>query len=256
MWKHLIGLTATAPQFAEVDIHPKVHPDIGPSSSSGSYLSPRGTISSSWNLTGGGSGPSSSVLLSLSLPTGVEKATVTVPKPFEVTQLPSTTKCSEASEHGPHSGLVLSCPAGGKVQSIDWAAWGTPTVSGPCDTWVTNATCNANQTLIKSIVEKACLGESSCDVSFGGSGASALGDPCAGVFKTLAVKATCTASKSYAPATVATVSVGGAHLWDGKQLVGTHPGISSGTDVGDGVEFQVSNGAYEFEAKAATQVKF
>jgi hypothetical protein len=108
MWKHLIGLTATAPQFAEVDIHPKVHPDFGPLSASGTYLSPRGTISSSWNLTNGGSGPSASVLLSISLPIGVEKATVTVPKPFEVKQLPPSDTCSEADEL--QSGFVLSCP--------------------------------------------------------------------------------------------------------------------------------------------------
>jgi hypothetical protein len=255
MWKHLIGLTATAPQFAEVDVHPKVHPDLGPSFSSGSYLSSRGTISSSWNLTGGGSGPAASVLLSLSLPVGVEKATVTVPKPFEAKQLPPTTKCSKASETDPGDRFTLSCSgAGGKVKSIDWVAWGTPLVSGACATWVTNATCNANQTLIKSIVEKACLGAVSCDVIFGGSGHSALGDPCPAVVKTLAVRATYSAAKSYKPVATATVTVGGAQVWDGKQLVSTHPGIYTAADVGDGIKFQVTNGVFAFAAKAATQV--
>ena len=32
MWKHLVGLTPAAPQFAEVTIHPKVHPTEGPAS--------------------------------------------------------------------------------------------------------------------------------------------------------------------------------------------------------------------------------
>jgi hypothetical protein len=182
---------------------------------------------------------------------GVENATVTVPKPFEVKQLPPTDKCSEANEQ--QSSLVLSCPAGGKVQSIDWAAWGTPAVSGPCSTWATNAKCNANQTFVKAIVEKACVGKASCDVILGSSGHSPLGDPCPDVVKTLAVKATCTAGKSYAPVAIATVDVGDSQLWDGKQLVGTHPGIYSGTDVGDGVKFQVANGAFEFAAKPASQ---
>jgi hypothetical protein len=83
MWKHLVGLTPAKPQFAEVVIHPKVHPAEGPASVSGTFMSPRGAISSGWKLGGGGAGPGSSVELSLSLPIGVQRATVVVPKPFD-----------------------------------------------------------------------------------------------------------------------------------------------------------------------------
>jgi hypothetical protein len=151
------------------------------------------------------------------------------------------------------SALGFALQGGGKVQSIDWAAWGTPTVNGPCSTWAANATCNANQTFVKAIVEEACVGRASCDVPLGRSGHSSLGDPCPAVVKTLAVKATCTAGKSYAPVDIATVYVGDSQVWDGKQLVGINPGIYSGADVGDGVKFQVTNGAFEFAAKPLSQ---
>ena len=50
MWKHLVGLTPAAPGFAEVSIAPKVHDVFGPRSVGGEFLSPRGTIASSWRL--------------------------------------------------------------------------------------------------------------------------------------------------------------------------------------------------------------
>lgn len=77
MWKHLVGLTPTAPQFAEVALHPLVHPVEGPASVAGSFMSPRGLIASAWKL--GASG----VELNVSLPIGVQRATVVVPKPFQ-----------------------------------------------------------------------------------------------------------------------------------------------------------------------------
>ena len=250
MWKHLVGLTATAPQFAEVDVHPKVHPDVGPSSASGSFLSPRGTISSAWNLTNGGVGSTASVMLALSLPVGIEKATVTVPKPFEAAPVPPATICAKASEGGSDV-LTLSC-SGGTVQSIVWAAWGTPTVTGTCSTWATNSKCNANQTFVKDLVEKACLDKASCAIHFTQNGNSALGDPCPDKVKTLAAKALCSAGKSYMPAAAATVSVGGTQVWDGKQLVGKHPGILAGTDTSDGVQFHITNGVFDFVSQAVS----
>jgi len=164
-------------------------------------------------------------------------------------QVPAAAECGKATEGGSDT-LGLACTGGGTIASIDFAAWGTPSVSGACSTWAANATCNDNAALVKAFVAKACLGKATCTLAFGGSGHSALGDPCPSVDKTLAVKATCTAGKTYTPAAAATVSVGGALVWDGRQLVGSHPGITAGADVGDGVQFAVTNGAFAFEAKA------
>jgi hypothetical protein len=74
------------------------------------------------------------------------------------------------------------------------------------------------------------------------------------VDKTLAVKATCTAATSYTPVATATVSLGGVQVWDGKQLIGTHPGIYTAADAGDGIKFQVTNGVFLFTAHSATTV--
>jgi hypothetical protein len=113
-------------------------------------MSPRGSITSGWKLGGGGVGGGSSVALGLSLPVGVRRATVVVPKPFDA--------------HG-------------------------NTTSGP-------------------------------DKSTG-----------------------------YTPTATATVTENGVMVWDGKRLVGSHPGISAAVDVGDGVAFEVSNGVFQFVTK-------
>ena len=78
MWKHLVGLTPTSPGFATVSLNPLVHDSVGPRSVSGQFLSPKGIISSSWNITDVNVGV---VKLSVSLPVGVQSATIVVPKP-------------------------------------------------------------------------------------------------------------------------------------------------------------------------------
>ena len=55
----------------------------------------------------------------------------------------------------------------------------------------------------------------------------------------------------YKPAAATVVTEGGAVVWDGKGLVGTHPGVTSATDVGDAVAFEVANGAFSFTSTAA-----
>lgn len=80
-WKHLVGLTPTSPAFATVRVAPKVRPDLGPSSAFATYRSIRGTIASSWLLQQ----PLHSASwmdLDVSLPVGVQSATVVVPKTF------------------------------------------------------------------------------------------------------------------------------------------------------------------------------
>ena len=67
--------------------------------------------------------------------------------------------------------------------------------------------------------------------------------------KTLAVRVKCGgAGTRVEPTKYAIVSLGGSVVWDGKSLVGRHPGIFSATDVGSGVEFETTNGLFSFTA--------
>ena len=75
-WKHLVGLTPTAPGFAAVSIAPKIHDQVGPKTVGGEFRSPKGLISSRWNITAKG------VTLTASLPVGVQQAIIVVPKPM------------------------------------------------------------------------------------------------------------------------------------------------------------------------------
>jgi hypothetical protein len=49
----------------------------------------------------------------------------------------------------------------------------------------------------------------------------------------------------------AVVKEAGAVVWDGKRLVGSHPGLISAENTPTGVTFEVTNGAFDFEATAA-----
>lgn len=79
MWKHEVGLTLTSPAYATVRIAPNVHSTFGPTSTNATFLSSRGEIHSSWKLLQHGA----VIFLNISLPIGVERATVLVPKPFD-----------------------------------------------------------------------------------------------------------------------------------------------------------------------------
>lgn len=144
MWKHLVGLTPAAPQFAEVTIHPKVHPVEGPAKVSSTFKSPRGPISSGWMLSDAGAGLGSIVELNVSLPIGVQRATLVVPKPF------------------------------------------------------------------------------------------------------MKVANTGTSTGHFVVATNLVVVESGVKVWDGTKLVGNRPGITAAVEVGDGIAFEVTNGAYQF----------
>jgi hypothetical protein len=80
--------------------------------------------------------------------------------------------------------LTLTCPAGSKVQAIQFASFGTPT--GTCGAYKLS-TCNAATS--SSLVNTLCLNQATCAV-----GATNLvfgGDPCVGVKKALTVQAVC-----------------------------------------------------------------
>ncbi|XP_057454739.1 beta-galactosidase 8-like [Lotus japonicus] len=80
--------------------------------------------------------------------------------------------------------MLLKCPHHNQViSSIKFASYGTP--AGTCGNFY-HGRCSSNKAL--SIVQKACIGSSSCSV---GVSIDTFGDPCTGVTKSLAVEATC-----------------------------------------------------------------
>ncbi|KAG4968475.1 hypothetical protein JHK87_034126 [Glycine soja] len=80
--------------------------------------------------------------------------------------------------------LSLTCPHDNQViSSIKFASYGTPL--GTCGNFY-HGRCSSNKAL--SIVQKACIGSSSCSV---GVSSDTFGDPCRGMAKSLAVEATC-----------------------------------------------------------------
>ena len=78
--------------------------------------------------------------------------------------------------------LFLQAPQGGFISSIDFASYGTP--SGSCNDLSTTF-CHIPSSI--SIVESYCLGQTSCAIPVVN---SVFGDPCTGINKKLAVKAT------------------------------------------------------------------
>ncbi|PNY07301.1 beta-galactosidase 8-like protein [Trifolium pratense] len=81
--------------------------------------------------------------------------------------------------------LSLECPYPNQViSSIKFASFGTPL--GTCGNF-NHGHCNSNRAL--SIVQKACIGSSSCSI---GVSINTFGNPCRGVTKSLAVEAACT----------------------------------------------------------------
>lgn len=91
-----------------------------------------------------------------------------------------TSICSTPNEGGT---ATITCPAGTKIKTIDYASYGTPT--GVCGAFV-NGACHAAGT--KAVVEAACVGNDTCSV---GANNGVLTDPCVGTGKRLYVQATC-----------------------------------------------------------------
>lgn len=92
-----------------------------------------------------------------------------------------TQQCAEVNEHAT---AQLSCPSGQKISSILFASYGLP--NGTCDSGFQEGTCHA--TTSRSVVERACLGQTSCSVAASN---SVFGDPCSGKGKRLKIAYTC-----------------------------------------------------------------
>ncbi len=116
----------------------------------------------------------------------------------------TTDVCATAAEQ---SSATVSCPSGQTISSIVFASFGTP--AGTCGSF-SDGSCNASQST--SIVQAACVGQSSCTV---GANIGVFDDPCPGTQKTLSIEAACTG-----PGT-------------GSGTVGTSPPVpDAGTDAG------------------------
>jgi hypothetical protein len=89
--------------------------------------------------------------------------------------------CATAAENGT---ITLTCPAGQKIASLDFASYGTP--NGSCGAFAVDSTCNA--TTSSPDVGADCLGLNACSVAATN---GVFGDPCVGTVKRLYVQARC-----------------------------------------------------------------
>ncbi|WOK96410.1 beta-galactosidase 3 isoform X1 [Canna indica] len=112
-----------------------------------------------------------------------------------------TSICGFVSEHYPHidlenwdstiqhdargrAAMHLNCPEGTSISSITFASFGNP--SGTCKQYL-QGSCHYPNSI--SVVEKSCLRNSSCAISFSDDNFGK--DLCPGITKTLAVEAAC-----------------------------------------------------------------
>lgn len=84
--------------------------------------------------------------------------------------------------------VELQCEDGYKIESIEFASYGTP--QGTCQAYSTG---NCHATNSSAILSKVCEGRNSCKIEVSN---SVFGDPCPRTVKTLAVKAKCKPSPS------------------------------------------------------------
>ncbi|XP_052620638.1 beta-galactosidase 9 [Lactuca sativa] len=89
--------------------------------------------------------------------------------------------------------VQLQCEDGYKIESIEFASYGTP--QGTCQAFSTG---NCHATNSSAILSKVCEGKNSCKIEVSN---SVFGDPCPRTVKTLAVKAKCKPSSSSSSST-------------------------------------------------------
>jgi alpha-L-rhamnosidase len=263
MWKHLLGIQRAAPGFSKVAIAPRVDGFFGPSSATGRYASVRGVIESAWSRSLNGS----IISLQVTVPVGIDAATITVPNPFNKLQ-PDTQQevvCAIGRENAASSGLCcdsscrekctypkmvnMECSGGGTFSSIELASFGTPhTDKVDCAEWTVDSSCDAANST--AIVEAACLHQHRCSFA---AHTELFGDPCSFIAKTLAIRATCSGGQRSSRAAHATVSESGTMLWDGIKVVGTADGVLAVHKLAGGVAFDVQSGSYSFVARISSK---
>ncbi|WP_437969520.1 CAP domain-containing protein [Sorangium sp. So ce260] len=81
------------------------------------------------------------------------------------------------------SDISLACPAGEVIAAVEFASYGRP--RGVCGGYRATS-CNASTS--KAVVERACLGQSSCTVKANN---ATFGDPCRGTTKRMYVQVAC-----------------------------------------------------------------
>ena len=83
---------------------------------------------------------------------------------------PAPTGPVQCGTVGENEVLPLACADGSVITAISFASFGTPT--GTCPGKLAKGSCDANSTL--AIVEKACLGKTSCAIT---ASRDVFGDP-------------------------------------------------------------------------------
>lgn len=209
-------------------------------------------------------GDAGSILLRVTLPVGVESATIRVPPPFEPAVLAEKeVVCATGSELGAKQVAVnshnspmadfpktvhLECSGGGHVHSVDFASYGAPLdTAGECATWNGGGTTCQSQTAV-AVIERLCLNQTHCAITLHN---DTFGDdPCPYVAKTLAVRATCTGGVVRNSAEKFVVTESGKTLWDGANVVDGIDGIFSARKASGGLEVHIRSGEFVFRSIA------
>eukprot|EP01116_Phalansterium_solitarium_P007853 TRINITY_DN2084_c1_g1_i2.p1 TRINITY_DN2084_c1_g1~~TRINITY_DN2084_c1_g1_i2.p1 ORF type:complete len:1037 (-),score=234.67 TRINITY_DN2084_c1_g1_i2:145-3255(-) len=157
-----------------------------------------------------------------------------------------------------NNNVVLTCAdSGDTIKEILFASFGTP--NGACGNYTIDAACNAADTL--AIVQKACVGKSSCSVA---ATDAVFGDPCPNTVKRLYVQAAGCAFNSYEhTVTVPVNSIGsvfipkfelsnivvsesGSPIWKNGTFVPGIPGVTGASDVGTAIKIEIGSGSFSF----------
>ena len=240
----------------------------GPSQASAYFLSPRGEVFVEWNRSAPrpsmdrSAGDAASIVLRVSLPVGVESATIRVPPPFERSVIAEKeVVCATGSELGAKQVAVnshnypmadfpktvhLECSGGGRVHSVDFASYGAPLdTGGECATWNSGGTACQSQAAV-GVIERLCLNQTRCAIALHN---DTFGDdPCPYVAKSLAVRATCAGGVVRNSAEKFVVTESGKTLWDGANVVDGIDGIISARKSSGGLKVRIRSGKFVFES--------
>ena len=245
-WKHLAGIQAKAPGFSSVLVAPRPDGTEGPSQLVAHYRSHAGLITSAWNISGNGG---ARISLSVGLPTGVQTASIAVPKPFRTVVAPPQRVCASGREsYNGSRELALSCGALSVIENITFADFGTPDLSRGCGSYRVNASCATNASNTVALVRRVCVGKHNCTLAL--TRKTYGPDPCDHVHKTLAITAFCSGTPTTTVVKTTMVTENGETVWDGARFVGPHPGLLGATETDTAIVFSTHNGQYKFVASS------
>ena len=143
--------------------------------------------------------------------------------------------------------MNIECGNGGSFASIELASYGTPvhTDAIDCAEWAIDTPCHAPNST--AIVAAACLHRQRCSFAVSN---DVFGEPCGGVSKTLAIRATCSGVIAiYGSHTPLSASQDRCFGMVRRWLVGQAEGVLAVRDLVDAVAFDVQKHLAAFLAK-------